>query len=150
MSDRATAQLLRYARLLAGPAVPVAEAHFEEDVDFSPMPYEALNRMNLNRFYAPKNRRQRPTAKSGLMRWVNLRPRSFMVVAELWRIVSGFAVTCCAGTGMVVLRRYEKPAAIKFRFLIASRKHAHVGYLVFNGREVERWIAEKREIKGRR
>jgi len=82
------------------------------------------------------------------MRWTRLRPKDLKAAAELNKIVLDFLGQFCVPT-LLVLERQERPRAIKFRFLLRTNDHAHVGVFVFGGKVVERLLREARRLRGR-
>lgn len=139
---RRTLRLVRYARALGAPIARLTTDHFAEEVPATATAYEVLNKLDLSRFHRVKRWRGYPRDRGGLMRW-RLRPKDLKAAADLRKIVFDFLGQFCV-PDIVVIRRRERPRAIKFQFLVAGKSHAHVGVLVFEGKMVEKLLAEGR------
>lgn len=139
---RYAARLVRYARTLGAPIDRLRPDHFAEEVSATATAYEVLNKLDLSRFHRVRRWRDYPRDRGGLMRW-RLRPKDQEAATDLRKIVFDFLGQFCA-PDIVIIRRRERPRAIKFQFLVAGESHAHVGVLVFEGKIVEKLLAEAR------
>jgi len=131
---RCAPRLLRFAHGLGTPISSLTLEHFGGEVYHSATGYEVLNILDRSRFCRLRKWKDYPRDRFGLMRWTRLRPKDLKAAAELNKIV---------------LERQERPRAIKFRFLLRTNDHAHVGVFVFGGKVVERLLREARRLRGR-